>query len=870
MLSNEVDEMLKLNMISKEIFEEKISKLTDLLPKKIIEELEEALIGKDIGEDELNKIIEKTIKAYERVKVDPYEAVGTVAAQSMGEPGTQMSLSGDEKIIIKYGDEIKVREIGKFVDGLMDKFEYKKIGEADVCDLPNKVSISVPSLDQDEKIEWKRVISCSRHIGPKKLLKLITRSGREITATDSHSFVIRKENRIIPVSGKELGIGERIPVIKKLPVHCVDSLDLSNFLDFNQMKYAVIKEGLIYPYPSRKPLPEKIELNHLSGWFIGAYLAEGNSTKYYISISNVNEEFLSKVRKFADKYNLTYNEYDNERGFAKGHDIRINSSLLSNFMRNICSSGASKKKFPEFAYGANEKFVCGLLRGYFDGDGSISIQRKIIRISSSSKELIDGIALLLNRMGIFNDKIRGKEYGLSISYRYAPLFLKKIGSDIESKKDRLEKLCELNSLDFKSYDVVDMIPNFGDIFNKVADKINFPKRLVNNFTKRQRIGRRTLARYIKKFERIANEKEIDIENEMDILRQMLNSDVVWDEIKSISYEDAKSAYVYDISVDGLETFATFDGIITHNTMRTFHYAGVAEINVTLGLPRLIEILDVRSKPSTPLMTVRIEKEHADDREFAGKLALKIERTTMLDIGAISTDLNEMEIIVELDEKSLERRDLSVEDVLKKLEKKFDIVRDGLVFRIRPPERSYKEILQVAEKLNNVTIEGIKDIKRVVVRKEGDEYVLYTEGSALKSIIRVKGVDPHRTKTNSIREIEEVLGIEAARNTIIAEIVETLGEQGLDVDRRHIMLVADAMTMNGEAKQIGRHGVAGEKKSVLSRAAFELTTTNLLNAASGGEVDELSGVAENIIVGTPIRIGTGDVELMLKRERMKVE
>ncbi|VUT25090.1 MAG: DNA-directed RNA polymerase subunit A'' [Candidatus Methanolliviera sp. GoM_oil] len=314
---------------------------------------------------------------------------------------------------------------------------------------------------------------------------------------------------------------------------------------------------------------------------------------------------------------------------------------------------------------------------------------------------------------------------------------------------------------------------------------------------------------------------------------------------------------------------------TQMTMRTFHYAGVAEINVTLGLPRLIEILDVRSKPSAPIMTVRIEKEHADDKEFAGKLALKIERTTMLDIGAISTDLNEMEIIVDLDKKSLDQRDLSDEDVLKKLEKKFDkkkfdIVRDGLQFRIRPRERSYKEILQVAEKLNNVTIEGIKDIKRVVVRKEGDEYVLYTEGSALKSIIRVKGVDPHRTKTNSIKEIEEVLGIEAARNTIIAEIVETLGEQGLDVDRRHIMLVADAMTMNGEAKQIGRHGVAGEKKSVLSRAAFELTTTNLLNAAFGGEVDELSGVAENIIVGTPIRIGTGDVELMLKRERMKVE
>jgi DNA-directed RNA polymerase subunit A" len=109
----------------------------------------------------------------------------------------------------------------------------------------------------------------------------------------------------------------------------------------------------------------------------------------------------------------------------------------------------------------------------------------------------------------------------------------------------------------------------------------------------------------------------------------------------------------------------------------------------------------------------------------------------------------------------------------------------------------------------------------------------------------------------------VLGIEAARNAIIYEAVSTLNEQGILVDVRHLMLVADMMTMDGEVKQIGRHGIAGEKESVLSRAAFEVTVNHLLDAAVANEVDELNGVTENVIVGQPIQLGTGDVKLIAK-------
>ncbi|WP_048092339.1 DNA-directed RNA polymerase subunit A'' [Geoglobus acetivorans] len=304
---------------------------------------------------------------------------------------------------------------------------------------------------------------------------------------------------------------------------------------------------------------------------------------------------------------------------------------------------------------------------------------------------------------------------------------------------------------------------------------------------------------------------------------------------------------------------------TQMTMRTFHYAGVAEINVTLGLPRLIEILDVRKNPSTPMMTIRLIPEYAKDREKAREVANRIEATYVTDVAEIVTDLRRMQIVIKPDVKALERKGLDRDKLKKKIEKSLKIELEGVDgdFVLSIEEPSFKLLMDTFDKVKRLVVSGIKEIKRVIIRKEGDEYVLYTEGSNLKKVMKEKGVDYARTVTNNIYEIYEVLGIEAARNAVINEAISTLEEQGLEVDRRHIMLVADVMTADGDLKQIGRHGVAGEKHSILARAAFEMTVNNLLDAAVRGEVDELKGITENIIVGQPIKLGTGDVELVVK-------
>ena len=316
---------------------------------------------------------------------------------------------------------------------------------------------------------------------------------------------------------------------------------------------------------------------------------------------------------------------------------------------------------------------------------------------------------------------------------------------------------------------------------------------------------------------------------------------------------------------------------TQMTMRTFHYAGVAEINVTLGLPRLIEIMDARKEPSTPTMTVFLEEDYRNDRDKAREVSWQIEAAPLHEFGDITTDMENMHVVVHLNTKVCDKRKISPDEIMEVAPKKIkdrrhyrdfehavDEDKATIIFSPKDKE-SYQNLFQLAEHVRKVVVQGIDDILRVVVRKEGGEYILYTEGSNLKDVFDVAGVDTTRTRTNNISECANVLGIEAARNAIIFEAVSTLNEQGILVDVRHLMLVADMMCMEGEVKQIGRHGIAGEKESVLSRAAFEVTVNHLLDAAVANEVDELSGVTENVIVGQPIQLGTGDVKLIAVRQ-----
>jgi DNA-directed RNA polymerase subunit A" len=329
---------------------------------------------------------------------------------------------------------------------------------------------------------------------------------------------------------------------------------------------------------------------------------------------------------------------------------------------------------------------------------------------------------------------------------------------------------------------------------------------------------------------------------------------------------------------------------TQMTLRTFHYAGVAEMNVTLGLPRLIELVDARRVPSTPMMTVYVERKHRSDRDAVQKIALQIEVSTVPDVAAIGTVVEELKVVVTPQLGLMQGRGVKRADLERSLQENIDSRHfrlangsgsgEGRTFEIflaeapapapgkakkedPDEEMPFKKLLAASEAAKSIRIKGVSGIKRALIRKEKDEYVIYTEGSNLEDVLEIEGVDGDRTTTNSIFEIYKVFGIEAARAALVLEASRTLGEQGLTVDIRHLMLVSDVMTNEGDIRAIGRHGISGKKTSVLARAAFEITAAHLLRAAITGEADELKGVAENIIVGQPITLGTGAVNLIYR-------
>jgi DNA-directed RNA polymerase subunit A" len=321
------------------------------------------------------------------------------------------------------------------------------------------------------------------------------------------------------------------------------------------------------------------------------------------------------------------------------------------------------------------------------------------------------------------------------------------------------------------------------------------------------------------------------------------------------------------------------------TMRTFHYAGVAEMNVTLGLPRLIEIVDARRVPSTPIMELYLrrvagEKEaaHAQGRTRAITIAREIETTHLEDVADIEVDMVNMQVVVKPDDHRMKVRGMEPKDLEEKLKKVQQMAapkkteggpeKETSPLVIETGEPSFKKLHKLVEQVRQLKIKGIDGISRAVVQERGDQWVIFTEGSNLAEILEHPEIDPTQTMTNSIQEIYEVLGVEAARNSIIKEASETLREQGLTVDIRHIMLVADMMTNDGDVKAIGRHGISGRKSSVLARAAFEITAHHLLMAAITGEVDALDGVAENVIVGQPVTLGTGAVNLVYRPQGEK--
>lgn len=334
-------------------------------------------------------------------------------------------------------------------------------------------------------------------------------------------------------------------------------------------------------------------------------------------------------------------------------------------------------------------------------------------------------------------------------------------------------------------------------------------------------------------------------------------------------EDAKVASGEGVGLISAESIGEQG---TQMTLNTFHYAGVAEMNVTTGLPRVIEILDARATIKTPMMRVYLSGNPSEDE--AKKNALSIKATYLDEVTEeIDMDVMENSLIIHVSKNNLDAIGLSMEYIAKllsKVVKSSNLKVDSTQFIVKnaSKDNSIDEMYKLKEKIKNIFVTGIKGIDNVLLVRENDEFVIVTSGTNLREILDIDYVDSTRTYSNDIREMAEVFGIEAARQTVINEIRGVLTSQGLNIDNRHVMLVSDSMCQKGEIQGITRYGIIKQKASVIARASFETPIKHLLEASLIGERDNLTSVIENVMINQVVPIGTGIPQLRYMTPKKK--
>lgn len=307
---------------------------------------------------------------------------------------------------------------------------------------------------------------------------------------------------------------------------------------------------------------------------------------------------------------------------------------------------------------------------------------------------------------------------------------------------------------------------------------------------------------------------------------------------------------------------------TQMTLNTFHFAGVAEMNVTMGLPRIIEILDGSKSLSTPMMEIYLKSPYNKGKDIR-EIATLIKETKLKSVAdEITVNLADFTLEIELNKEKMKSLNLTPATVSKTVQthsKGFNIkTKDNkIALKQKGKNEEINVLFKQKEKLKQLYIAGVKGINQVLPVKREEEFVIVTSGTNLAAVLDLEYVDPTRTISNDIYEIYNVLGIEATRQSIMNEVTKVIDAQGLNVDIRHIMLVADIMCVNGTIKGITRYGVVSEKSSVLAKASFETPIKHLVAASLVGEVDELTSVVENVMLNQPVPIGTGMTGLITK-------
>lgn len=532
------------------------------------------------------QIMVKHLKSW----VTPGEMSGILAAQSIGEPSTQMCQPKHSIILLRKitgaknseKEDLYMGPVGSFVDTLMarkqaDVWTTPHGEDSQVLDMSADEQWAILGVGNDEKASWRPISQVSRHPANGGLVKVTTKSGRTTTATLTHSFLRRTTNGIAEVKGADLCVGQRIPVATRQPES-----------------------------PDALTVYRGIPMDYEFGWIVGIYLADGSLSASTVSICKIAPVVEERIRAFAATFEWPVSVRHYKGAFGPSKNTTITSKHLRDVLLDLCKTGSFDKCLSAPIVHANKRFIAGLLSGYFDGDGNVNAARQQIRASSRSEKLIRDVARLLPVCGIFGTiceersvRIPGAvQYTLNILRKHAGRFETEIGLHLPEKAAALRQIVQYEECgEHHARDDIDMIPELGDVIAETGRLLKMPgqSRTYGRFAKKEAIGRRTLEKYIAEFEavRVPEEAAATVATNLAILRSAVESDVIWDEITALERLDDPHELVYDFTVPGNDSFMVDDSIFVHNTLNSVDWD--TEILIAkdgqIVAPRIGEFID---------------------------------------------------------------------------------------------------------------------------------------------------------------------------------------------------------------------------------------------------------------------------------------
>ena len=895
------------------------------------------IVKERFTKDAFDALCELIVVAHMKSWVQPGEQVGIIAAQSIGEPSTQLTLNSvdwDERIVIAKDGKVWMPQIGDFIDTYETACDPKRIQQLEkgqiYIDLKDDGhEWKALSCDENGKMQWTTLEAITKHPvvnedGTDTILEVELESGKTVKATKGKSFLTVIDGKLLATNGSDLKIGDELPCalsfaldeIGQLHTLCIrDYLSPNEWLYGSEMRKAMvvmkeenakgnrhwfqanqgsaftvpynrsdsfrdaflngrnphdIQEGFVYPkFVRREPtqIPDTLPLDEAFGFFCGAYLAEGMSNKTQINITNNDKSYLEKARCLMDSWAIGTHMVEGAKHAAntdiKGYttSLIIHSTLLAKLMGSIFGRTSHVKDIPDWVLQAPDEFVKALVDGYISGDGCVH-QNGTITYSSASEALITKMNAIMARYGIFT----------TMSKRMPPL------GTFKSVTTQ-----------YSSYIGAHHATHFAMLFPLSIEKKQ--QRLQTHFESGEhRCMRSTLG------------------------------DTMLDKIKSIKEIQPLKGRVYDLTVEKTRNFVLLNTVAQRDT---FHLAGVAsKSNVNQGIPRLREILKVTKNPKATSLLIYMKPEFRHSKEKARELVQDLELTLLRNITnkvAIYWDPTDEESVIEEDRDLLEfykememetekgkplskwllRLELNREEMFNKNISMADVVfvvkmmyqndvstvysdynADKLVMRIRITEGSENDDFTHLKKfqsrlLNQCVIRGVPGIKAVTFREDkqkvelaGEEgryaevqqYVLDTDGSNYVKVMNHPLVDANRLYSTNIHDVMDILGLEAVRSILIQEIDPIFATA--NVNYRHLGILCDYITRSGRLMSIDRYGINKNDIGPLGKMSFEETSKIVMNAAMFGEVDPVTGVSANIMMGQPIRGGTAFSQILL--------